>query len=83
LTAEHTKPFPLAAHHFASDTYFTAVGVPTKNPSAINNANLAVLQRFQKRPLLAIGVILCVLLAAGSAGNAQNATGVSDKALVA
>ena len=36
----------------------------------------------EKRQLLAIGVILCVLLAAGSAANAQNATGVSDKEIV-
>jgi hypothetical protein len=36
----------------------------------------------EKRQLLAIGVILCVLLAAGSAANAQTATGVSDKEIV-
>jgi hypothetical protein len=36
----------------------------------------------EKRQLLAIGVILCVLLPAGSAANAQNATGVSDKEIV-
>jgi ABC-type branched-subunit amino acid transport system substrate-binding protein len=32
--------------------------------------------------LLAVGVILCVLLAAGGAANAQTATGVSDKEIV-
>ena len=36
----------------------------------------------EKSPSLAIGVIFCVLLAAGSAANAQNATGVNDKGIV-
>ena len=36
----------------------------------------------EMRQLLAIAVILCVLLAAGSAAHAQTATGVSDKEIV-